>query len=31
LLRELTESYQANGFANRNLFICVRRSNTLSR
>jgi hypothetical protein len=29
LLRELTETYQANGFANRNLFICVRRSKEL--
>jgi uncharacterized protein DUF3987 len=29
LLRELTESYQANGFANRFLFCCVRRSQLL--
>jgi hypothetical protein len=29
LLRELSEMYQANGFANRFLFICVRRSKAL--
>jgi hypothetical protein len=29
LIRELSETYQANGFANRNLFICVRRSKEL--
>jgi hypothetical protein len=29
LLRELSEMYQANGFANRFLFVCVRRSKVL--
>ena len=29
LLRELSETYQANGFANRHLFICLRRSKEL--
>jgi hypothetical protein len=29
LLRELSETYQANGFANRNLFVCVQRSREL--
>jgi hypothetical protein len=29
LVRELSETYQANGFANRHLFVCVRRSKEL--